>query len=84
MFPGVSVADVVNDPSLVSLPPPQSSFKLEALVDDNFVWPEMPLTADRTVDGAPVSLVHIVPGCPGVVQTMNHVTGVNVGKSLGR
>ena len=82
MFPGISVADVVNDPPLVSLPAPQSSFKLEALVDDNFVGPEMSLTAHRTVDGAPMSLVHVVPGGAGVVEPVDHVSLVYVREIL--
>ena len=44
----------------------------------------MSLTSHRTTYITSVFIIHIVPPGTGGVQTMNHVTRVNVRKSLGR
>ena len=80
LFSGIPVTDVINNPPLVSLSTPQSSFKLEALINDNFIGSKMSLTAHGAIDGASVSLIHIVPCCPRVVKTMDHISLVNVRK----
>ena len=85
MSPGFSVitiSDVVDDSPLVSLASTQSAFELEALVDDNFIGSEMSLATHWTVLSAPVTIINIVPSSAGVVQTMDHVSLVDVRKVL--
>jgi len=40
------------------------------------------LAADGTVDGATVSLVDVVASCAGVIQAVDHVSLIDVRKTL--
>ena len=44
----------------------------------------MSLTPYRTSNITPMFIIHIIPPCSRRVQTVNHVAGVDVRKSLGR
>merc|ERR1719234_2088765 len=60
-------------PSPDPLPPKQPSVVLDALVDDDFVGPQLSITVPRTGDSAAVGeVLHISAGARGV-QTMDQV-----------
>merc|ERR1719186_30800 len=69
-----------------SLHPPsaeQPPFVANTLVNDNLIWPKMPLATHWTAHCTPVTVIYIIPAGTSVVQTVDHVAIVDIGQSLG-
>ncbi len=60
----------------------QFAVPLEALVDDDFIWPQVALAADWAVNRAAMAFINIIAGSSSMIKTVDHVRLVNVWQSF--